>query len=209
MDAGAHVQRGSGDVRGPLKPNQCGLCRQRVGERRCPTLDRWICSSCCGKDRGRAVRCLPTCPYLVEAEARWRARRSRELAEGWAAWQKRNPELPWPYIRALAEILAAFLHKHFATDWEVEQTLSDLDQALSPIALISAAPSALGKTLRSAVVPLVREGKADGEKLRTAARALREWLAGWRIPEDDRRFVRALLGTFPPLPEEQGLIIRP
>jgi len=145
----------------------------------------------------------------VEAEARWRERRSRELAEAWALWQRTNPELPWPYIRALAEILAAFLHKTFATDAEVEQALSDLDQALSPIVLVSSAPSALGKTLSAAIVPLVREGKVEGEKLRAAARALRAWLSGWRSPEDDRRFVRALLGTFPPLPEESGLIIRP
>lgn len=192
-----------------MKAKRCGLCGQRSGERRCPTLDRWICSSCCGKERGRTVRCLPSCPYLVEAEARWRERRSRELAEAWALWQRTNPELPWSYIRALAEILAAFLHKTFATDAEVEQALSDLDQALSPIVLVSSAPSALGKTLSAAIVPLVREGKVEGEKLRAAARALRTWLSGWHSPEDDRRFVRALLGTFPPLPEESGLIIRP
>jgi hypothetical protein len=146
---------------------------------------------------------------LVEAEARWRERRSRELLEAWAAWQRTNPELPWPYIRALAEILAAFLHKTFATDAEVEQALSDLDQALSPIVLVSAVPSPLGKSLSSTIVPLVREGKVEGEAVRTAARALRTWLSTWRIPTDDRRFVRALLGTFPPLAEDTGLIIRP
>ncbi|MBC7221970.1 hypothetical protein H5T56_03195 [Candidatus Bipolaricaulota bacterium] len=192
-----------------MKGERCGLCGQRSGERRCPTLERWICSACCGKERGRTLRCLPSCPYLVEAEARWRERRSRELVEAWAAWQRANPELPWLYIRALAEILATFLHKTFATDAEVEQALSDLDQALSPIILVSAAPSPLGKTLSSAVIPLVREGKVEGEAVRAAARALKTWLSRWRIPEDDRRFVRALLGTFPPPPEDSSLIIRP
>ncbi|MGC9074606.1 MAG: hypothetical protein ACP5JD_02600 [Candidatus Bipolaricaulaceae bacterium] len=192
-----------------MKGERCNLCGQRSGDRFCPTLERWICSACCGKERGRSIRCLPSCPYLVEAEARWRERRSRELLEAWAAWQKANPELPWPYIRALAEVLAAFLHRTFATDAEVEQALSDLDQALSPIVLVSAAPSPLGKTLSSALVPLVREGKVDGAEVRAAARALKNWLSGWRTPGDDRRFVRALLGTFPPLPEERGLIIRP
>jgi len=207
VDARAHVQRGPGNVRG-LTQNPCYLCGKK-GERRCPALDRWICSTCCGRERGRTLRCPPDCPYLLEAEARWRERRSRELQEAWAAWEKKNPELPWSYIWALAEILAAFLHKHFATDTEVEKALSDLDQALSPIVIISAAPSPLGKTLSAALVPLVREGKADSEKLREAARALREWLSGWRIPEDNRRFVRALLGTFPPQKEEPSLIIRP
>ncbi|MCS7240604.1 MAG: hypothetical protein NZ651_05100 [Candidatus Bipolaricaulota bacterium] len=192
-----------------MKPQRCGLCGQRSGERRCPTLERWICSACCGKERGRTVRCFPACPYLTEAEARWRARRSRELAEAWAIWQKTNPELPWPYIRALAEILAAFLHRTFATDIEVEQALSDLDQALSPIILVSKAPSALGKTLSSALVPLAQEGKVDPGELRTAVKALKDWVSRWRIAEDDRRFVRALLGTFPPPSEEPTLIIRP
>lgn len=208
MDAGAHVQRGQGDVR-PLKGERCSLCGQRTGDRFCPTLERWICSSCCGKERGRSVRCVLSCPYLAEAEARWRERRSRELSEAWAAWQRANPELPWPYIRALAEVLAAFLHKSFATDAEVEQALSDLDQALSPIVLVSAAPSPLGKSLSSTIVPLVREGKVEGEAVRAAARALKAWLANWRIPSDDRRFVRALLGTFPPPSEDTSLIIRP
>lgn len=207
MDARAHVQRGPGNVRG-LTQDPCSLCGKK-GERRCPALDRWICSTCCGTERGRTLRCLPDCPYLLEAEAHWRERRSRELQEAWATWEKKNPELPWPYIWALGEILAAFLHKNFATDAEVEQALFDLDQALSPIVIISAAPSPLGKTLSAALLPLVREGKADSEKLRQAARALREWLSGWRIPEDNRRFVRALLGTFPPKKTEPSLIIRP
>lgn len=145
----------------------------------------------------------------MEAEARWRARRSRELAEAWAIWRKTNPELPWSYIQALAEIIAAFLHKAFATDAEVEQALADLDQALSPILLVSKAPSPLGKSLGSALVPLAQEGKVDAQELRTAVKALKDWVAQWRIAEDDRRFVRALLGTFPPLPEEPNLIIRP
>lgn len=208
MDAGPHVQRSSGNVR-PLKAERCGLCGQRAGERRCPILERWICSVCCGKERGRTVRCLPSCSYLVEAEARWRERRGRELAEAWAAWQRANPELPWPYLRALAKVLAAILHETFATDAEVERALADLDEALSPIVLVSAAPSPLGKTLSQVFLELVQEGKVGRDEVREAARALKTWLSSWRIPEDERRFVRALLGLFPELPEDSGLIIRP
>lgn len=144
----------------------------------------------------------------MEAEGRWRARRARELTEAWASWQRNEPDLPWPYLEALAEILSAFLHKHHATDREVEEALSDLARSLSPILLVSAAPSPLGKALSSAIVPLVQEGKVEGDLLRQAAQALGNWLKGWEIAEDDRRFVRALLGTFPPL-EEPGLIHLP
>lgn len=192
-----------------MKTDRCSLCGQRLGERRCPTLDRPICSTCCGKERGRSIRCFPDCRFLVEAEARWRARRSRELAEAWHAWQREAPDLPWPYIQALARILADFLHRTFATDAEVERALRDLDQALSPIILVSAAPSPLGRALSSGLLRLAQEGKVNREELRAAARALAEWLSTWRIPEDERRFVRALLGTYPPLSEEPGLILRP
>jgi len=192
-----------------VKGERCSLCGQRAGDRRCPALDRLICSTCCGKERGRSVRCLPDCRFLVEAEARWRARRSRELAEAWLAWQREQPDLPWPYIHALAKILADFLHRTFATDAEVERALRDLDQALSPIILVSAAPSPLGRALSSTLVRLAQEGKVSREELRSAARALADWLSSWRILEDERRFVRALLGTYPPLSEEPGLILRP
>ncbi|MEN3009883.1 MAG: hypothetical protein ABDI20_02690 [Candidatus Bipolaricaulaceae bacterium] len=192
-----------------MKGERCSLCGQRAGERRCPALDRLICSACCGKERGRSIRCLPSCRFLVEAEARWRERRSRELAEAWAAWERAEPHLPWNYIEALARILADLLHRHFATDAEVERALHDLAQALSPIIVISAAPSPLGRLLSAGLVRLVQEGKVNREELREAARALARWLASWRLPEDDRRFVRALLGTFPPLSEPSGLILRP
>ncbi len=209
MDAGAHVAGSAGNVRRAVKRERCNLCGQRAAERFCPTLDRRICSACCGKERGHTVRCLPTCSYLVEAEARWRARRSRELGEAWAAWQRAHPELPWPYVEILAEVLATLLHETFATDAEVERALDDLDQALSPILLVSPAPSALGKTLSLIFLRLVGDGKIERDPVREAARALGKWLAAWRLPEDDRRFVRALLGTFPPRSQEPHLILRP
>ncbi len=192
-----------------MKGDRCSLCGQRAGDRRCPALARFICSTCCGKERGRSVRCFPDCRFLVEAEARWRERRSRELAEAWHAWERQEPTLPWPYIEALARILADLLHKHFATDAEVERALHDLDQALSPILLVSTAPSPLGRALSSGLVRLVQEGKVEREPLREATRALARWLSAWRIPEDERRFVRALLGTYPPRSGEPGLIVRP
>lgn len=192
-----------------MKGDRCFLCGQRAGDRRCPTLDRSICSTCCGKERSRSIRCLPDCRFLVEAEARWRERRSRELAEAWQAWERKEPDLPWPYIEALAKILADLLHKTFATDAEVERALHDLDQALSPIILVSAAPSPLGRALSSGLVRLVQEGKVEREPLREAAQALARWLSTWRTPEDERRFVRALLGTYPPLSGEPRLIVRP
>lgn len=209
MDAGANVPRSTADVRRPVKRDRCGLCGQRAGDRNCPTLGRLICSSCCGKERGRTVRCLPSCPYLVEAERRWRARRSQEFLEAWSAWQKAHPELPWPYLQILARVLAAILHETFGTDAEVERALVDLNQALSPLVFVSAAPSPLGKTLSSVFQKLVGEGKLEREPLREATQALGQWLSTWRLDQDNRRFVRALLGTFPPLPKEPDLILRP
>lgn len=209
MDAGAHVPRSAGDVRRLVKRERCVLCGQRTGDRNCPALGRPICSVCCGKERVRTIRCPPSCPYLVEAERRWQARRSQEFLEAWNAWQKAHPELPWPYLWILAKVLAAILHETFATDTEVERALVDLDQALSPIVFVSAAPSPLGKSLSSSFLKLLEEGKMEREPLREAVRALGQWLGTWRLVEDNRRFVRAVLGSFPPLPEEPALILRP
>ena len=72
-------------------------------------------------------------------------------------------------------------------------------------------PPPLGRVLaEEGFLPLVREGKVEGEKLREAVQAIGRWLEGYRSPADPLRFVRGLLGLLPPRPEEPGgLIVRP
>jgi hypothetical protein len=177
-------------------------------------LDQRLCSQCCGAHRGRFIRCRPDCTYYLAAEERLRARRARELVQAWTAWRREldaaGREITWSYVEALAEALAAILHREPADDAEVEAALVHLAQSLSPVVMVGPAPPPLGRILVDLFGPLRQKGEVDGDKLRGAAQAVADWLGCYRSPEDEKRFVRGLLGAFPPPPEEeQGLIVRP
>lgn len=193
--------------------DRCALCGERVGDRRCPALDKSLCSPCCGSHRGKLVRCPSDCTYGRQAEERLREKRAQELQRAWALWYRdlasAGSEGLWPHVELLAEALATLLHRGLATDPEVEGALRHLDQALSPVVLVSTPPSPLGRALaEEGFLPLVKEGKFDREKLRKVAHALSDWLAAYRS-DDPLRFVRGLLGLFPPRPQQpQGLIVR-
>lgn len=161
------------------------------------------------------MRCPPDCAYRRVAEERLRERRARELEQAWALWYRElsqaGRERIWPHIEVVAEALAAILHRVATTDAEVEGALRYLDQALSPLVLVPSSPPPLGRALaEEGLLPLMREGKVDGERLREAVQTLVSWLEGYRSAKDPLRFVRGLLGVLPPRPEEpQGLIVRP
>jgi len=198
-----------------VRGDRCALCGARVGDRRCPSLDKAICSACCGAHRGRLVRCPPDCVHGRASEDRLRERRARELGQAWAAWYRtlsaEGREGLWPYVEILTEALAALLHRAPVPDSEVEDALRHLDRALSPVVLVSPPPSPLGRALaEEGFLILVREGKIDGAELRAAVQVLVGWLASYRVAGDSLRFVRGVLGLFPPRAvEPQGLIVRP
>ncbi|MDD2912328.1 MAG: hypothetical protein PHF77_02215 [Candidatus Bipolaricaulis anaerobius] len=193
----------------------CAICGERVGDRRCPGLDRSLCSTCCGAHRGRSVRCPPDCAYGRVAEERLRERRARKLERAWVLWYRElassGEEGIWPHVELLAEALAALVRDGGGTDAEVEGALRHLDRALSPVVLVPTPPPPLGRALaEEGLLPLVQEGKLDGEGLRKAVQAFVAWLAAYQAPDEPLKFVRGLLGLFPPLPPEPaGLIVRP
>ena len=96
-------------------------------------------------------------------------------------------------------------------DVEVEGALRHLDRALSPVVLVPTPPPPLGRALaEEGLLPLVQGGKLDGEGLRKAVQAFVAWLAAYQAPDEPLKFVRGLLGLFPPLPPEPaGLLVRP
>ncbi len=193
----------------------CAVCG-KSGDRRCPSLDRSLCSRCCGSHRGRFVRCPSHCAYYRAAEERLRERRARELERAWALWYRElagaGDEGTWPYVEILAKALAGLLHGGAAADAEVEAALRHLDQSLSPVVLVSTTPPPLGRMLaEEGFVHFVRKGKVDRDRLRKAAQAFASWLSAYRSPADPLKLVRGLLGLFPPSEAEapQGLIVRP
>jgi len=48
---------------------KCPLCLARPARRRCPALDRTICSVCCGTKRRVDIDCPDSCGYLSNAQA--------------------------------------------------------------------------------------------------------------------------------------------
>ncbi|HDI11416.1 MAG TPA: hypothetical protein ENF77_03705 [Candidatus Acetothermia bacterium] len=193
----------------------CAICGERVGERVCPALGgKRICSVCCGKNRLKTLHCPPDCPYLLAAERNLRERRARELSKGWALLvsylRQAGKGHLLPYLEVLREALARGLHELDATDTEVAAALDYCARKLSPIELLERPPSPLGKALEEAFLPLVRSGKLDGEVVREAMRTLAEFVEHFSRGDDERRFVRGLLGLYPPPPKEKpGLILRP
>jgi len=195
---------------------QCALCSERNGERACPALGKRICSQCCGTQRRKTIRCVPSCTYLMTAERHIRERRAQELAAALGALQQElaagGDTETWPYVEVLAEVLAALLARHEAEDVEVSAALADVDQALSPIALVGASPTLLGRALIETIGAALQSGRLSAPKVRDAAQRLHTWLEGYRTPDAPRRFVDGVLGLFPPRPERQGedgLIVRP
>lgn len=192
---------------------RCSICGSRLGERRCPALDAAICSTCCGTHRRKSITCPPNCQYLVAAERRRRERRARELARLWdgyrALLEREGRAELIPYLEGLRLVLAQLLHRLPADDAEVLAGLRHLERRLSPIELVESYGSKLGELLEQGFQGLVREGKADPDRLREACRALAAFVEGFSSEEPDR-FVAALLGTYPPEEEEPaGLILRP
>lgn len=194
---------------------RCALCGARVGDRRCPALGEVLCSACCGAHRGTKVLCPPNCVYGRASEERLRERRARELERAWATWYRdlaaEGREGLWPYVEILGEALSVLLHRALVPDAEVEDALRHLYRALSPVVLVPASPPPMGRALaEEGLLVLVREGKLDGGELRAAVQGLVGWLGGYRLAADPFRFVRGLLGLFPPQPAEpEGLIVRP
>ncbi|MEN2983847.1 MAG: hypothetical protein ABDH25_02335 [Dictyoglomaceae bacterium] len=47
---------------------KCILCNKRKGRRYCKSVNRMICSECCGEKRFREINCLKDCVYLKQAK---------------------------------------------------------------------------------------------------------------------------------------------
>lgn len=195
---------------------QCQLCGRRRGERPCPALGVLICSSCCGRHRGRSVACPADCRYLQASEQHLRARRARELDAAWKEFASglSHPQIEelFRYVLGVEKLLAFVLHTHPATDQEVQAALDYLARSLSPIELGLPPPNELARALEEELTPAIRrlEGE-EREFFREACRVVTDFIAflsGKRGPAD--LYVKGLLGLYPAPPEEKpGLILRP
>ena len=192
---------------------KCPICGKRTANRNCPALGKAICSICCGEQRLKTIACPRDCPYLVAAEEKLREKRAKELSREWerlfAFLREKGRDRLIPLLDILREGIANGLYDMDATDAEVVAALEYCASKLSPIELLERAPNLLGRALEEALLPLVQAGKLDRELTREALRALAEFVEDFSSEKDERRFVRGLLGLYPPPRESKSRIIRP
>lgn len=200
--------------------NRCAICQARAGVRSCPASGGYLCSACCGKHRQGFIHCPPNCRYLVAAERHLRTRLAQQLEKAWEEFEdllaEREMDDLIPYMEALKYIIAQYLHRIPADDAEVQAALEYLDRSLSPIELIEPAVPKLGKFLAEASSSWIERGWVDQELLRKSANGLAAFVEHFakKRPsskgDESRRFVEALLGTYPKEePQPPGLIARP
>ncbi|MGY4706869.1 hypothetical protein ACVNPS_03820 [Candidatus Bipolaricaulota sp. J31] len=192
---------------------KCPICNARSASRFCPALGKRICSICCGEHRQKTISCHPECEYLVAALRKRREKLGRELTKEWERFtgilrEKGDGHLV-PMLEILREALANGIHRLDVTDDQVIAALEYCAQRLSPIELLERAPNILGRALEETLVPLVHSGKLERDLAREALRALAGFVEYFNRGSEERRFVEALLGLYPPPPKRTSPIIRP
>lgn len=75
---------------------KCHGCDRRKGKRFCPVTQGLICESCCGRSRGREIKCALDCPFFSKAEA---GKKLRQIARAKRIDDRRQPVAD-PEVRA-------------------------------------------------------------------------------------------------------------
>lgn len=58
---------------------KCGYCNKKAGKRYCPSLDKVICSVCCGSNRLKNIACEEECRYLDHEVYQQKIHEEKEL----------------------------------------------------------------------------------------------------------------------------------
>ena len=58
---------------------KCGYCSQKAAKRYCPSLDKLICSFCCGTNRLKNISCDKNCRFLDNEAYQQQIREEKEL----------------------------------------------------------------------------------------------------------------------------------
>lgn len=61
-----------------MRANKCLVCEKTKGKRKCPALQAWVCSQCCGLKMERGLDCAPDCYFLLRFEREWEELKKEE-----------------------------------------------------------------------------------------------------------------------------------
>ncbi len=196
----------------------CSRCGSRKGPRPCLALGGPICPRCCGANRLVRIACPAACPHRAAHEAFQRKKQGGRYREILALQNAdlREREDDFRLLLAVADLV------HRATeripglsDGDVARSLDETSSQLSPISLVTQAPSPLTRLLVEELSPLVAEGKVSRDRLREGLGRLAKIAAAMRDPSAPRAFLQGLshyLDSALPRRDEgtkRGLILTP
>lgn len=178
----------------------CSYCHQDKGERACPALGGLISPVCCGQNRGIRLECPVDCRYYRKNEEYQRARLGGTFHQAWIAqteplYRQREAETLELLVWLELEIYRHFQTSSRGTDEELSDALDFLNRQLSPIHVIEAAGTRLGKALWQQIDEAVQAGRRlDPDRGQTAVQQLAQVFEALRDPSEPRRALHALLG---------------
>ena len=180
--------------------SDCAYCHQDKGKRTCPALGGLISPSCCGQHRGLRIDCPSDCHYYQENEEIQRQRLSAHFHEAWLKavtpyFQDRKRQLIDWIVFVEASIYAHFQTQTRGSDEDLIEALEYLKSKLSPISIIEAAGSGLGKHLEDVSKELLESGSAPiHEDAQDGVQTLIEIVQSMRDDEHERHALHGLLG---------------
>jgi len=99
----------------------CVICGRRKGKRKCPALNAFICTECCGTKRIKEINCTQDCIYLKEAQIHSIERVEEKPAD--------FTKLQWDLFLFLEELVYKFLSEFPSfTDEEFLEVLNLLEK---------------------------------------------------------------------------------
>lgn len=196
----------------------CSRCGSRKGLRRCPALAGPICPRCCGANRLVRIACPTACPHRAAHEAFQREKQGVRYREVLALQNAdlREREDDFRLLLAVADLVERAAERiPGLSDGDVARSLDETSCQLSPISLVTQAPSSLTRLLLEELSPLVAEGKVPRDRLREGLGRLAKIAAAMRDPSAPRAFLQGLShyldSTLPRRDEgtKRGLILTP
>ncbi|MEA2108489.1 MAG: hypothetical protein U9P07_03630 [Pseudomonadota bacterium] len=113
---------------------KCGYCGKRVAKRYCSSLDKLICSQCCGENRLKNISCDQECRYLDNEVYQQKIRKEKELSTELKKIPHSETDdiFKEPDAKRVAYAFESFFAECYSkdlfnlTDQKIKGTLSDL-----------------------------------------------------------------------------------
>lgn len=196
----------------------CVRCGKRRGSRRCRPLGGSLCARCCGMERLVRVACPTDCPHLGSNEEFQRAKQRDRYRE---AWGRVNQDLrgrgeDLERLVELERLLKEAADRlQGATDVAAAGAIAEVSSRLSPIELVTRAPSPLGRLFWEPLRVLLEEGRLSRDQARDGLARLGRLVDLLQESGAPRAFLQGLFAHVERLPAAKaeprrtGLIVTP